>query len=98
MHKPFGSGMRACIGKDFTLQESHIAVAIILQNFELRAKDPSYIMKYKQTLSIKPLDFAFYASLRPGLDATTLERRLWGGDDLKAEKPKSRGVEEVSNI
>ena len=71
--------MRACIGRAFAWQEGHIAVAMILQNFNLQAVDPSYSMKLRQTLTIKPTDFKFRASLRDGLDATSLEQRLWGG-------------------
>ncbi|KAL6712977.1 hypothetical protein ACLMJK_009532 [Lecanora helva] len=96
--KPFGNGMRACIGRSFALQEAHIAMAMILQNFNLQAVDPSYVMKLNQTLTIKPADFQMRASLREGLTATALERRLWGGKPAKEDHAKDKRVEEKSKI
>ena len=40
--KPFGNGMRACIGGPFAWQEAVIAVAVLLQNFDFELADPSY--------------------------------------------------------
>lgn len=40
--KPFGTGMRACIGRAFTEQEMLIIVALILQRFQVEMADPSY--------------------------------------------------------
>ena len=61
-------------------------VALILQNFDLHASDPSYAMEFKQTITIKPVGFTMHARLRGDLDATVLERRLWGGKDPTAER------------
>jgi cytochrome P450/NADPH-cytochrome P450 reductase len=52
--KPFGHGMRACIGRAFAIQEAILAVATIIQNFDLELADPHYEMKVKFTLTIKP--------------------------------------------
>ncbi len=55
-YKPFGTGFRACIGRHFALQEATVALAMILQRFELL--DPTgYELKLKQTLTIKPEGF-----------------------------------------
>jgi cytochrome P450/NADPH-cytochrome P450 reductase len=40
--KPFGTGMRACIGRAFSEQEMLIIVALILQRFQVDMADPSY--------------------------------------------------------
>ena len=88
--------MRACIGRAFALQEGHIAAALILQNFNLQAVNPSYVMKLNQTLTIKPANFGMRASLREGLDPTNLERRLWGGKEPSVDEAKDQRVEEVS--
>lgn len=83
--KPFGNGARGCIGRPFAWQEATLALAIILQNFNLRMADPQYQLKIKQALTIKPDNFAIKVSLRPGIDSTTIERQLFGG--LPAPKP-----------
>ena len=74
-------------------------VALILQNFDLKASDPSYVMDFMQTITIKPIGFRMHARLRGDLDATALERRLWGGKDPMAERRGSHNqrIEEVRN-
>lgn len=76
--KPFGTGMRACIGRAFAWQEAVLAMALILQNFDMRLDDPSYEMQVVQTLTIKPKDFYMRASLRQGITPTLLMQRLSG--------------------
>lgn len=75
--KPFGNGMRACIGRPFAWQEALLVMAMLLQNFDF-SMDPRYKLEYKQTLTIKPKDLYMKAKLRHGLTPTTLERRLAG--------------------
>ncbi|KAL4787174.1 cytochrome P450 [Aspergillus varians] len=75
--KPFGNGMRACIGRPFAWQEALLVMVMLLQNFEF-SLDPDYHLEFKQTLTIKPKDLFMTASLRHGLTPTTLERRLAG--------------------
>ncbi|KAL4939088.1 hypothetical protein BDV06DRAFT_231292 [Aspergillus oleicola] len=75
--KPFGNGMRACIGRPFAWQEALLVMAMLLQNFDF-SLDPGYHLEYKQTLTIKPKDLYMKARLRHGLTPTTLERRLTG--------------------
>lgn len=74
--KPFGNGQRSCIGRTFAWQESILACAMILQNFDLRFHDPAYKLRIKQTLTIKPADLMMRATLRKGVDIDTLERKL----------------------
>jgi len=76
--KPFGNGMRACIGRPFAWQEALLVMAMLLQNFNFMFDDPNYNLKIKQTLTIKPKDFFMRASLRHGLTPTQLEHRLAG--------------------
>jgi cytochrome P450/NADPH-cytochrome P450 reductase len=76
--KPFGNGMRACIGRPFAWQEALLVMAMLLQNFNFVLDDPNYTLQIKQTLTIKPKDFFMRAILRDGLNATTLEQRLAG--------------------
>ena len=54
-YKPFGTGQRACIGRQFALQEATLVLGMLLQRFEL-IKDPSYQLHTKVTLTVKPAD------------------------------------------
>ncbi|KAK2614230.1 hypothetical protein N8I77_001076 [Diaporthe amygdali] len=76
--KPFGNGMRACIGRPFAWQEAVLVMAMLLQNFNFMPDDPNYHLSIQQTLTIKPKDFRMRASLRHGLTPTQLEHRLNG--------------------
>lgn len=74
--KPFGNGMRGCIGRPFAWQEALLTVALLFQNFNFRLVDPSYQLSIKQTLTIKPKDLFMYATLRDGIDTVQLEKSL----------------------
>ncbi|MGH3340152.1 MAG: cytochrome P450, partial [Propionibacteriaceae bacterium] len=54
-YKPFGTGQRACIGRQFALQEAVLVLGMLLQRFEL-IKDPSYRLHTRVTLTVKPAD------------------------------------------
>lgn len=51
-------------------------MTIVLQRFTLRLDDPSYTLKIAFNLTIKPKDLYIRATLRNGLDATSLDRAL----------------------
>jgi cytochrome P450/NADPH-cytochrome P450 reductase len=74
--KPFGNGMRACIGRPFAWQEALLVLAMLLQNFNFTMEDSTYQLQIKQTLTMKPKDFHMRAHLRNGVTATSLERAL----------------------
>ncbi|KFY98043.1 hypothetical protein V500_01808 [Pseudogymnoascus sp. VKM F-4518 (FW-2643)] len=74
--KPFGNGIRTCIGRPFAWQEALLVAALTLQHFDLRLDDPSYELRIKQTLTIKPKDLYMRTTLRDGIDATSLDRQL----------------------
>ncbi|MEM7799270.1 MAG: cytochrome P450, partial [Chloroflexota bacterium] len=63
-YKPFGNGMRSCIGRTFALQEAHLTLALMLQRFDIMKADPSYQLKVKSTLTIKPEGFYIRAKRR----------------------------------
>jgi cytochrome P450 / NADPH-cytochrome P450 reductase len=51
--KPFGTGERACIGRQFAMQEATLVLAALLWHFEL--SDPyGYELKVKESLTLKP--------------------------------------------
>ena len=74
--KPFGNGMRGCIGRPFAWQEAILTTSLLLQNFNFRFEDPSYHLQIKQTLTIKPKDFHMYATLRDHIEPVYLDKQL----------------------
>ncbi|MDQ0394926.1 bifunctional cytochrome P450/NADPH--P450 reductase [Labrys monachus] len=62
--KPFGNGMRSCIGRGFALQEAHLVLSMILQRFDLTEADPGYKLEVAETLTLKPHGFRIHARRR----------------------------------
>src|SRR5258708_10114099 len=68
-YKPFGTGQRACIGRQFALQEATLVLSMLLQRFEL-VDFANYQLETKQALTIKPYNFHIKVGLRAGRTAT----------------------------
>ena len=64
-YKPFGTGQRACIGRQFALQEAILVLSMLLQRFEF-VDFANYQLETKQTLTIKPNNFHIKVKLRAG--------------------------------
>jgi cytochrome P450/NADPH-cytochrome P450 reductase len=64
-YKPFGTGQRACIGRQFALQEAALVLSMLLQRFEL-VDFANYQLETKQALTIKPNNFHIKVRLRAG--------------------------------
>lgn len=97
--KPFGNGQRHCIGRPFAWEEAVLAIAMILQNFTLRLANPSYELRIKQTLTIKPDDLHIHATLREGIDVLKLEQMLVGmkGADICSSSKQLATARPVAN-
>ena len=67
-YMPFGSGQRACIGRQFALQEATLVLGMLLQRFEL-IDHRGYDLKIKETLTIKPDGLRIKVSPRAGRTA-----------------------------
>ncbi|MFD0937648.1 cytochrome P450, partial [Methylobacterium trifolii] len=62
--KPFGTGVRSCIGRGFAMQEAHLVLAMVLHRFDLTADDPDYALAITETLTMKPHGFHMRARRR----------------------------------
>lgn len=56
LYKPFGTGPRSCIGRQFALHEAVLLLAVLLRRYELVA-DPDYRLQVTQRLTLLPKDF-----------------------------------------
>lgn len=72
-YKPFGNGQRACIGRQFAMQEAAMLIGMILQRFEL-IDHKRYALKVKETLSVKPDEFFMKIRPRPGRENSPAAR------------------------
>ncbi len=52
-YRPFGSGQRACIGRQFAIQEAALVLGMVLHRFKL-IDHHGYRLKIKETLTMKP--------------------------------------------
>lgn len=93
--KPFGNGVRGCIGRPFAWQEAQLVVAMLVQHFDFTMDDPSYTLHLKQTLTIKPKDFYVHAKLRNDMSATQFEQKIRSG---VATPVKSHQTVDASNL
>ena len=65
-YKPFGTGQRACIGRQFALQEATLVLGMLLQRFEF-VDHLGYQLHVKTSLTVKPADFRLQVRPRPGV-------------------------------
>ena len=68
--KPFGTGMRACIGRQFALQEAVLVLAMLLQRFTF-VDHTSYRLRVKESITIKPEGLTMTVRPRTGRTGQT---------------------------
>ncbi|MEW1682240.1 cytochrome P450 [Streptomyces sp. NPDC093594] len=52
-YKPFGTGARACIGRQFALHEATLVLGLLLRRYDLHA-DPGYRLRVTERLTFMP--------------------------------------------
>ncbi|WP_018178331.1 cytochrome P450 [Jongsikchunia kroppenstedtii] len=67
-YKPFGAGLRACIGRQFALHEAVLVLARILHRYNMSG-DPGYQLKIDERLTLMPRGFRL--DLTPRAPAAT---------------------------
>ncbi|MFD9664357.1 cytochrome P450 [Rhodococcus sp. NPDC059968] len=68
-YKPFGTGLRACIGRQFAYHEMILALATILHRYDFAA-DPDYTLDIAEQMTLKPAGFRLSITRRAGADAS----------------------------
>lgn len=63
--KPFGTGQRACIGRQFALHETLVVLSTVLRRYEL-APDPAYQLRVQELITFRPTGFALVPRRRTG--------------------------------
>src|SRR5262249_13226028 len=64
-YKPFGTGQRACIGRQFAVQEAVLVLSMLLQRFEF-IDFAHYKLQTKEALTVKPDNFHIKVRPRAG--------------------------------
>lgn len=77
--KPFGNGVRACIGRHFAMVEATLALAAILQRFEL-VDHANYTLKVRWPATMRPVGFTLQVRPREGRIATVTTGLHAAGD------------------
>ncbi|KOV64719.1 cytochrome P450 [Streptomyces sp. MMG1121] len=82
--KPFGTGERACIGRQFALHEATMLLAMLVHRYRLH-DHADYRLHVKETLTLKPEGFTL--TLTPRTDADRVHAPLPG-----SARPQEDGV------
>ncbi|MEV6760044.1 cytochrome P450 [Streptomyces sp. NPDC051105] len=85
-YKPFGNGVRACIGRQFALTEARLVLALVLQKFKF-SDTADYKMDVKEALTRKPGDFELVVRRRK-----EHERNVFAAVDLKTDDTQAQAA------
>lgn len=53
VYKPWGTGLRACIGRQFALHEAVLALASIVQRYDV-VSDGKYELDVREAITLRP--------------------------------------------
>lgn len=67
-YKPFGTGARACIGRQFALHEATLVLGLLLRRYDLHP-DPAYRLRVTERLTLMPEGLRLRLSPRGRRDA-----------------------------
>ncbi|MFD4565786.1 cytochrome P450 [Streptomyces sp. NPDC058467] len=87
--KPFGTGERACIGRQFALHEATMLLAMLVHRYRLH-DHADYRLRVKETLTLKPEGFTL--TLSPRTPADRVHAALPGVVPARAEAAAGPGT------
>ncbi|MFF4694774.1 bifunctional cytochrome P450/NADPH--P450 reductase [Streptomyces chattanoogensis] len=74
-YKPFGTGERACIGRQFALHEATMLLALLVHRYRL-IDHTGYRLRIKETLTLKPENFTLTLAARTPADRAATRAAL----------------------
>ncbi|KUL37225.1 reductase [Streptomyces sp. NRRL F-4489] len=74
-YKPFGTGERACIGRQFALHEATMLLALLVHRYRL-VDHAGYRLRVKETLTLKPDGFTLALAPRTPADRAAVRAAL----------------------
>ncbi|PKW11563.1 cytochrome P450 / NADPH-cytochrome P450 reductase [Streptomyces sp. 1222.5] len=87
--KPFGTGERACIGRQFALHEATMLLAMLVHRYRLH-DHAGYRLRVKETLTLKPDGLTL--TLTPRTAADRVHAPLPGADSRSGEEGTTAGA------
>jgi cytochrome P450 len=63
VYKPFGTGARACIGRQFALHEATLVIGLLLRLYNLNP-EPDYELRVQERVTLQPAGFRLHVTLR----------------------------------
>ena len=86
---PFGNGRRSCIGRPFAFQEAKMALAMLIQRFEISLADPNYELILDETLTLKPDKFYLKFKKRADFKQVEGSPQITATTQLKLDKTRN---------
>ncbi|MFE7121380.1 cytochrome P450, partial [Streptomyces sp. NPDC057654] len=85
-YKPFGTGERACIGRQFALHEATMLLALLAHRYRF-TDHADYELRIKETLTLKPEGFTVKLAARTPADRAAVRGGLpaGGGDEPRTD-------------
>ncbi|MBB5120549.1 P450 reductase [Streptomyces eurocidicus] len=91
-YKPFGTGERACIGRQFALHEATMLLALLIHRYRFLGR-PGHTLTVKETLTLKPEGFTLTLAARTGEDRARVRGAARGGSPAGAPAGEPPGTE-----